>query len=414
MTHSSPSSRRDFLRAGLYGLGITAGLPVFLRHTSAALAAEALLGDKEKHPNRILVVVELTGGNDGLNSVVPCGHDAYYQNRPTLGVPKNTVLKINDELGFHPRLVGFDRLYKDGRLAIVQGCSYPNPNLSHFTAMEYWHTGVPNGADTRGWIGRFADVDSPTPKRDYLVNIAKEQSLAVRSQVHAPLVFNDPEKFARAVADEQKDAVAALTKDKPTGNASLALLRRVAANAADSSVLVKEACTKYETKVDYGSRTAALTVDLIKVAALINAKMPTRVYYTSFGGWDTHANQATTHNLLQIYTGDAIRGFLEDMERIGRADDVAVLVFTEFGRRVKENASRGTDHGTATPLFVAGKKVKGGLYGKHPSLTELDAGNLKMTTDFRSVYATMIKEWMGYEDTKTLLKGDFPTLGLFA
>ena len=344
---------------------------------------------------------------------MPYANDAYYKNRPTLGIPKKEVLKINDEVGFHSRLLGLERLYKDGKLAIVQGCSYPNPNLSHFTAMEYWHTGVPNGADARGWIGRVADAESPTAKRDYIVNISKEQSLAVRSQVHAPLVFTDPEKFTRQTGDEQKDTMAALTRDKPTSNKSLELLRRVAANAGDSSVLVKEACAKYQTAADYGSRTNTLVADLIKVAALINAKMPTRVYYTSFGGFDTHANQAGTHNLLLIYLGDALRGFLADMERIGRADDVALLMFTEFGRRVNENASRGTDHGTATPMYIAGKNIKGGLYGKHPSLTDLDAGNLKMTTDFRSVYATVIKEWLGYDDTKAILKGDFPALGVF-
>jgi uncharacterized protein (DUF1501 family) len=152
---------------------------------------------------------------------------------------------------------------------------------------------------------------------------------------------------------------------------------------------------------------------LKKVAAMINAGLPTRIYYLSQGGYDTHAAQADAQRLLLIYLSDVLRGFMEDLQKIGRADDVAVMVFTEFGRRVHENASRGTDHGTATPMFVVGKHVQGGFYGRQPSLTDLDDGNLKMTTDFRSVYATMLKGWMGLEDTKSVLKGDFATLPIF-
>ncbi len=164
--------------------------------------------------------------------------------------------------------------------------------------------------------------------------------------------------------------------------------------------------------MDYGSDNE-LTLDLKKVAAMIAAKMPTRIYYVSMGGYDTHAAQQGLQGLLLTYLSDALRGFVEDLQRIGRADDVAVMAFTEFGRRVGENASKGTDHGTATPMFVLGNKVKGGFYGRHPSLTDLDAGNLKMTTDFRSVYATMLSKWMGFEDTRAVLKGNFPALPIF-
>lgn len=183
--------------------------------------------------------------------------------------------------------------------------------------------------------------------------------------------------------------------------------------ATTGAALVRNACAEYRTLIDYGSDND-LTLDLKRVAGMIAAKLPTRVYYVGQGGYDHHASQAGAHQTLLLYLSDALRGFLADLKRIGRADDVAVMVFTEFGRRVQENASKGTDHGTATPMFVLGKKVKGGFHGKHPSLTDLDGGNLKMTTDFRSVYATMIREWMGYDDTRTLLKGDYPTLGLFS
>jgi len=191
-------------------------------------------------------------------------------------------------------------------------------------------------------------------------------------------------------------------------------VRHVSGNAADSSQFVKEACARYETPIDYGFAAQGLGRDLKRVAALISAGMLTRVYYVNFAGFDTHTNQLITQRQLLLYVGDAIRGFLADIKRIGRADDVAVMMFTEFGRRVKENASGGTDHGTSSPMYVFGHPVKGGVYGKHPSLTDLDEGNLRMTTDFRSVYATLIKEWMGLEDTKSILNAEFPTLDLFA
>lgn len=410
----SHCSRREFVRKGLYGLGIMSAMPALLSQTSVALAIEALIGDKEKHPNRILVVAELTGGNDGLNTVVPYKDDEYYRSRPVLAVPERTVRKINDELGFHPSLDGFERVYKDGHMAIIPGCGYPNPSLSHFSAMEYWHTGVPNRAESRGWVGRFADAYSPKPQKNFIVNIARSQTLAVRSHIHSPIVFSDPEKFDRNVSEAQKGILAQLVGYKPASdNSTLDFVRHVSGNAADSSQFVKEACGRYETPIDYGFASQGLGRDLKRVAALISAGMQTRVYYLNFAGFDTHTNQLITQRQLLLYIGDAIKGFLADLKRIGRADDVAVMMFTEFGRRVKENASGGTDHGTASPMYVFGHAVKGGVYGKHPSLTDLVDGNLKMTTDFRTVYATLIREWMGLEDTKSILNAEFPALDLF-
>ena len=406
-------SRRDFLRKGLYGIGLTAGLPALLGRTSAALAAEALAGNQEKYPGRVLVVVELSGGNDGLNTVVPFRQDEYYRVRPTLGIPRGDLLPISDDRGFHSSLVGFERLYKDGLMAIVEGCGYPNPSLSHFSSMGFWHTGVPNGGETLGWVGRLADAHSPEPKQNLIVNIANSQSLAVRSRVHSPLVFNSPDQFHRSGTAAEKAALATLSAG-PTPNPSLAFLRSTARNADESSAFVRQAWSAYRTPIDYGI--GGLGADLKKVAALISAGMPTRIYYVSFRGnsFDTHVHQADLHSRLLMYTADAVRGFMEDLKRLGRIDDVAVVMFTEFGRRVEENASRGTDHGVAGPMFIVGKGVDGGFYGRHPSLTDLDDGNLKMTTDFRRVYSTMIEEWMGYGDPAAILKGDFPTLGVFA
>ena len=407
-------SRRDFLRMGLYGVGISSALPVLLDNTSIALAAENFLADDAAHPERILVVVELSGGNDGLNTLVPYGDDAYGRARPTLAIREEKVRKLDDHFGFHPSLAGFERIYKEGNMALVHGCGYENPSLSHFVSMGFWHTGVPNGGEALGWVGRFADAYCPENRENLIVNIANSQSMAVRSGVHTPLVFNDPARFKRDGNEEQRPMFEQLSEPVETGNESLRFLRDVAANASKSSAFVRQAFAGYQTPIDYG--VGNLANDLRKVAALIHAGMPTRIFYVSFQGnaFDTHVHQADTHDRLLMYTSDAINGFMKDLNRLGRADEVAMVLFTEFGRRVEENASGGTDHGTATPMFIVGNGVKGGMYGAPPSLVDLDDGNLKMTTDFRRVYATMIREWMGYQDTRTLLKGNFDTLGAFA
>lgn len=406
-------SRRDFLRAGMYGIGVTAGLPLFLRQVSAAHTEGILSGFEEKYPNRILVVLELSGGNDGLNTIVPWSEDAYYKARPTLAIKANEAIKLNDRFGLHPAMTSFESLFKDGKAAIVHGCGYPNPNLSHFTAMDWWHTAVPHGNEPFGWLGRFADANKPAPQENYIVNITTRQSRAVASAKQSPVVFKDPKRFGRVGTEAQQKVFEKFGTVYPTSNSSLDFLNQVSRTATAGAALVRNACAEYKTMVDYGSDND-LTMDLKKVAGMIKAGLPTRIFYVSQGGYDTHAAQAGSQQTLLIYFADALRGFMEDLERIGRADDVAVMVFTEFGRRVNENLSRGTDHGTATPMYIVGKKVKGGFYGKAPSLTDLDDGNLKMTTDFRSVYATMLKEWMGFDDTKAVLKGDYPTLGVFA
>ncbi len=409
-------SRRDFLVQGLYGIGVGAGLPLVLSRTSAALAAQALEGTSvEKHPERILVVIELAGGNDGLNTVVPYGDPAYYRARPKLGIKDRSVLKAAEGFGFHPSMVGFERLYKDGMLGVVHGCGYDHPSLSHFSSMGFWHTGVPNGGESLGWLGRLADETYDTKTRNMIVDVGNSQSLAVRSARHSPLVFDDPARFRREGADDEKRVLADLSQPRMTANATLEFLASTAQNATASSDFVRQASAGYQTPVDYGVG-GGLGGNLQRVTSLIAAGMPTRLYYVTYAGnsFDTHVQQTDLHSRLLMYTADAVRGFMEDLKRIGRADEVAVMIFTEFGRRVEENGSLGTDHGTATPMFIIGKGVRGGFYGKHPSLTDLDDGNMKMTTDFRRVYATMIKEWLGYDDTAAVLKGRFDPLGVFA
>ncbi len=236
-------SRRDFLARGLYGIGLGTGLPVFLSRTSAALTAQALQGTSmERHPERILVVLELSGGNDGLNTVVPHGDPAYYRARPHIGVPVREVLKVSDHFGFHPSMVGFERLYKDGRMAIVHGCGYDHPSLSHFSSMSYWHTGVPNAGEALGWLGRLADDHLDPATRNLIVNIGTSQSLAVRSGKHSPLVFDDPARFRRDGTDDEKHVLAALGGDSAkSSNSTLDFLAATARNATDSSDFVRQA-----------------------------------------------------------------------------------------------------------------------------------------------------------------------------
>jgi uncharacterized protein (DUF1501 family) len=409
-------SRREFLVRGLYGVGVGATLPMVLSRTSAALAAQALDGTSmERHPERILVVVELSGGNDGLNTVVPYGDPAYYKARPKLGIKERDVIKAAEGFGFHPSMVGFERLYKDGMLGVIHGCGYDHPSLSHFSSMGFWHTGVPNGGESLGWLGRLADYTYDAKNHNMIVDIGNAQSLAVRSARHSPLVFEDPARFKRDGTDDEKRALADLSQPRTTSNKTLEFLAATAQNATDSSDFVRQASTGYRTPVDYGVG-GGLGGNLQRVASLIAAGMPTRLYYVTYAGnsFDTHVQQGDLHSRLLMYTADAIRGFMEDMKRLGKADQVAMMVFTEFGRRVEENGSLGTDHGTATPMFIVGKGVRGGFYSRHPSLTDLDDGNMKMTTDFRRVYATMIKEWLGYDDVASVLKGNFDPLGVFA
>jgi uncharacterized protein (DUF1501 family) len=404
----SKTSRRDLLRAGMFGVavGASSALPVNLFGQAAAATA----GRKD---GKILVVLELSGGNDGLNTLVPYGDDAYYKHRPNLGIPKKEVRPIDEHFGFSRGMVGFERLYKDGKLAIVHGCGYENPSFSHFTSMAYWQTAAPNSGEQYGWVGRLADAMAPEAPPNFLVNIDARQSLAVRSRRHVPVVFDDPNKFTRESFSEEREVFASAPASAPVDNPSRRFLLDAARSATDASALVREAWAKYRSPVDYG----IAGLDLPKVAALIEAGMPARLYYASYrnNAFDTHVFQNDVHKRLLTYASDAVSAFMQDLKRIGRADDVVVMVFSEFGRRVPENANLGTDHGTANLMFAVGNHVKGGHYGKVPSLTKLDEGdNLIYTTDFRRVYATMIAGWLGLRDTRQLLNGEFEPFDMFA
>ena len=401
-------TRRRLLRSGMgaAALASLSGPGVFGSNRRAA-AAENPLG------NRILVVLELSGGNDGLNTVVPYGDDAYYRHRPKIGLKPNQILKIDDHFGFNPGCVGLERLYKQGKLAIVHGCGYDDPSFSHFTSMAYMHTAAPNSGQEYGWMGRLADAIDPGNTPNFMVNIDATQSLAVRSRNHVPVVFDDPDKFSRQGFSQQQNLFQHVADSAGGSNPSRRFLNEIAHSALDASALVRDAWTSYKTPVDYG----LIALDLDKIAALIQADLPTRLYYTSFrnNSFDTHVHQSALHRRLLTYAADAIAGFMADMERIGRADDVVLLVMSEFGRRVPENTSLGTDHGAANNMFIVGNPVKGGHYGELPSLTELDDGdNLVHTSDFRRAYATVTEGWLGHQDTEGLLGGKFKPFDLYA
>jgi uncharacterized protein (DUF1501 family) len=394
------TDRRRFLQASLSFAG-TSLLPLPLARAAA-----------ERGNERILVVFELSGGNDGLNTLVPYGDDAYYKHRPTLGIKAEKLRKIDDHYGFNPGMQGFERLYKDGKLAVVHGCGYDNPSFSHFTSMAYWHTAAPNSGEEYGWVGRLADALEPKPTPNFIVNVDTAQSLAVKARGHVPVVFDDPERFQRKGNYQVRPVLEQVAAVDDEGNTSRKFLREAAKSAVEASTLVRQAWAGYKTPIDYG----IVPVQLPKVAALINAGLPTRLYYVAYryNAFDTHVQQSDLHTRLLTYVSDAVYGFMRDLERIGKADQVTMLIFSEFGRRVPENANLGTDHGTANYMFVAGKNVKGGHYGERVSLTKLDSGdNLIHTTDFRRVYATATEGWLGYRDTEKVLGGKFEAFPVF-
>ena len=398
--HHTDLTRRTLLQS-LAGAGIVAGLPLV-----SPLSVQAA----NKKDKRILVVLELSGANDGFNTLVPYADDAYYRLRPNIGIRPNKVRKIDDQFGFSPGMAGFERLFKEGKMAVVHGCGYAQPSYSHFTSAAYWHTGAPNTGEPYGWLGRVADAIDPALTPNFLVNIDERQSLAVRAAKHVPVVFDDPERFTRKGLLQSRPLLDSVPKSV-AASATQNYLDSVANSAREASQLVRAAWANYKTPIDYG----IISVDLPKVAAMIAADLPTRLYYTSYrhNAFDTHVQQSEVHQRMLTYVSDAVSGFMQDMERLGRADDVTVLVFSEFGRRAAENTSLGTDHGTANHMYVIGKPVKGGHYGKPPSLTALDiGGNVTYTTDFRRVYASLIDGWLG-ADSKTLLSGEFESFPLF-
>jgi uncharacterized protein (DUF1501 family) len=398
--------RRRFLKHGLFGLSLAATAPHFLSLTTRAFAGQA------PGTGRILVVLQLSGGNDGLSTVVPFADGALYRARRTAAVSEKEVLRLDATTGLHPALKGLHALYDEGRFAIVQGVSYPNPNRSHFKSMDIWHTADLRGRSVQtGWIGRAVDACCPDAKAtELVVNVGSSVPYALEARIHKPVSFDAPEEYRWAGNPKDRDRFERLN-DAVDGESEIAWLHRVAVDARASSEKVLAAARAYRTRVDYPRD--ELGRDLRAVAALIDAGLPTRVYYVSFGGFDTHNAQRNRHDDLMRRLDAALGAFLGDLRAKGHSDRVLVLSFSEFGRRVAENASGGTDHGVAGPMFLFGGRVKGGLHGKAPALDDLDDGDLRMQVDFRSVYAAVLDDWMGM-DSRAVLGKRYPRLDLVA
>ncbi len=397
------STRRSLIKQGL-GLGLAAGLP-------ALLPRFALAGDSQA-PAPILVVLELAGGNDGLSTVVPYKSDELYRLRRATAIPKKGLVKLDEQAGLHPNLKALESHYGEGRVAIVQGAGYPNPNRSHFKSMDVWHAADLRGRNRgAGWLGRAADsAFKRVQEAELLVNVGSKVPFALLGGSHKPVSFQDAASYRWLGKQSDKRTFDDLNKASDA-TALLAKLRRTASDARASSERIRAAASEYKPKVAYPSESLAQSLQLI--AAMIAAGLPTRIYYVSLGGFDTHTQQRNRHDNLMRNFGESVAAFLADLEATGHADRVAMMAFSEFGRRPKENGSGGTDHGTAGPMFLFGKPVVGGLHGKQPSLTDLDRNaDLKMTVDFRAVYAAVIEGHLGIS-AKDALGAEQAKLRLF-
>jgi uncharacterized protein (DUF1501 family) len=383
-------NRRDFVKTSFLTLAAGFGAPGFLDRT--ALAA----GSKGK----ILVVVQLSGGNDGLNTLVPYTNGAYYAARPTLAISKKDVLSVSLDHGFHPSLQPWMKLWERGEIAAVQGVGYPNPNRSHFESMAIWHTADPKARETEGWIGKLAETYGDP---FCATNFGGLRSPALSSSDIILPSMSSVDSFQLKLDPKLEKAYKDLLSYPLEGYASRGqsdLLRKNTLSMLENTAKVQKNIGKYKPGAQYPK--GNLSANLRDVARLISADMGLRVYYVGQGGYDTHAAQPEDHPKLLTDLSSSISAFRNDIEAQGRADDVILVVFSEFGRRVAENASSGTDHGKASVMFAIGKGIKGGVYGQAPDLEKLDDGDLRFTTDFRSVYGEALEGWLGVQQSKVL------------
>jgi uncharacterized protein (DUF1501 family) len=404
-------------------------LPVFLEKTFFALdalAADAATQAVTGKDGTILVVLQMAGGNDGLNTVIPYADDAYHVARPRLRLAADQVLKIDNHIALNPRLAGLKSLYDEGHVAIVQGVGYPNPNRSHFRSTEIWQTASDSERTlSEGWLGRYFDNCCSGCDPTVGIAIGGETPQAFAAKKPTGVTFSRPEQFrfqpsergngqmsaeelffrqlnesaggddAGTVDSNAGGSIGAIPGPATAGRndlSTLDFLQRTALDAQLSSDKILAIARKYKSTVPYPQGQLAASLNVI--ARMIAGGLPTRVYYASQGGFDTHAGQFNTHERLMGELNEAVSAFVADLKQQGNFDRVLLMTFSEFGRRVQENANSGTDHGAAAPMFVLGGAVKAGLFGKHPSLTDLDRGDLKYNTDFRSVYGTVLDRWL--------------------
>jgi uncharacterized protein (DUF1501 family) len=419
MMDTPVTTRREFIQKGLVLLAATSTVPTFLDRTLLAMANpfDSLLTQQPTGADgKILVVLQLSGGNDGLNTVVPYADDAYQRSRPVLRHDAKSVLKINDYLGLHPNLAPIKSLFDDGQMSIVQGVGYPNPNRSHFRSMDIWHTAEPEKEGATGWLGRYFDNSCPGCDPHVGMAIGEVLPLAMKGEKLMPLSFDRPENYRYNGRDKDRyqklnsgetatPTPAAPTPATPqtakggkktvevvTPASQLDFLTRTAMDAQLSSEQILKITRNHNSPqpypgVEFGSA-------LRNVAAMIAGNLPTRVYYVSLGGFDTHAQERQRHDQLMSQFAQGVGAFWADLKAQKNDQRVLMMTFSEFGRRVQQNASGGTDHGAAAPMFLFGPAVKEGIIGPHPSLTNLDQGDLRYNIDFRNVYATVLQNWL--------------------
>ncbi len=397
-------NRREFLSRSLYSsslLAVGTVVPQFISRTAQAAAP-----GKEN----ILVVVEMTGGNDGLNTVIPYADDLYHKARPTLRQTKDVVIRLDDHVGLNSAMVGFKPMIEKGTLAVVQGVGYPNPERSHFEAMDIWQSADPKRVVTTGWLGRaVADMKNTTGGVPIMQFGPKGLPLALSGAPGGGAVtVNDRHSFRLDLGGGkpvQQKARRRLFEDLAASGAKQAeddLASFIKRRQVQTLTAVETLRELLDGPNALPAQGAGLSQKLQLIAGLISRGFGTRIFYVSLDGFDTHAGQATTHANLLGDLANSINGFFDTLKKSGDDGRVRLMTYSEFGRRVQENGSRGTDHGAGSCLFLAGPSVKGGVVGKHPSLSDLDADDLRFHTDFRRVYATLLDGWLGC-DSKAVL-----------
>jgi uncharacterized protein (DUF1501 family) len=409
-------TRRSFLKTTLASTGLIAtswNTPQFLSRAAAATPRLDQAGAKDT----ILVVVQLTGGNDGLNTVIPFTDPLYAASRPTLKQKTSDIKKLNKELALHPAMSGLAGLWEDQALTIVQGVGYPNPNQSHFTSMDIWHSAFVDGPYSDGWLGRSLGAFKQTTGTGYHLGSKGEAApLALTGPIKCPTIASLADMELHTLGQngldrrQQRETIEKASGNTTTGASPLLdFVQRTANGSYNTVKRLRDIAKNYTPQHPYPAQGLA---ERLKLAAqLIDANVGARIYYVEQDGYDTHSDQAGNHTRLLTELSESLTAFYKDLKARGHHKRVLILTFSEFGRRVKENGSLGTDHGAAAPVFLLGGTVKPGVIGKHPRLDQLDDGNLKHHTDFRSIYATILDQWLGVE-SKGILQKKYEPLGI--
>src|SRR5579862_4115296 len=383
-------SRRDMMkRGGVIAIGLVA--PRWLSTIAKADMLRVAQGGKPSS-DTVLVVCQFSGGNDGLNMVIPYADKKYYDLRPTLGIEDSKVLHFNEQMGFHPSMQPLLDLYKSGKVAVINNVGYPNPNLSHFASMDIWQSASPDKTMHNGWLGRYLDdqISHRQLSPVEALGLSTEKPLALSAKNASVPCFASLADVKNLIGDPAAEQMLRDIQgpDAPAGSPT-SVVQRASRAALDAMDILSRQLGSYTPKQTYNND--PFGNGFKQIAQLIATSPKTRIVYFSAGGFDTHARQADTQARLLGDFSNAVSAFQTEMEAIGRADKVIVLTFSEFGRRVAENGSQGTDHGTAAPMFLIGKPVKGGMYGSVPDLANLHNGNLVFSTDFRQVYAATLR-----------------------